>query len=86
LYQLSDSLHELQTSLKKNVNPYLDRVGRISRNILLDVEDAILKTKEQLDSDANNLRNALNEIEIEKARRDLEDAQDGWLRVTGSAM
>ncbi len=61
-------------------------MGRISRNILLDVEDAILKTKEQLDSDANNLRNALNEIEIEKARRDLEDAQDGWLRVTGSAM
>ena len=61
-------------------------MGRISRNILLDVEDAILKTKEQLDSDANSLRNALNEIEIEKARRDLEDAQDGWLRVTGSAM
>lgn len=68
------------------MDPFLTRISQIGRDIATDVEEALRKTKETLDKNANDLTDALNKVEINETRQHLEDAENDWLDVAGSAM
>lgn len=59
---------------------------QVGRNPESDVKEALRKTKEELDRNAKDITDAINEIQISKFREELEKAEDEYLDVVGSAM
>jgi hypothetical protein len=68
--------------LKKDVIPFTAKVGKAERDIV----EAIAKTGKQLQDSAKNLTDALDDIPIDDIRIEIQNAEDTWLDVVGSAV